>query len=259
MYLDIKNKLFKEIEDLKKFTNFFAIKAEYEAEGSDNNEIQFLRTLTKAANLKFFVKIGGVEAKNDIFNCIKIGVDGIIAPMVESRFGVFKFIEATKELNISKKIFLAINIETKNGLENINEILKESKGKINGITIGRSDLSASFFLNNITPDSNYITSKIEELSKIIKKKYNFKLTIGGSVNNKTLEIFKKNSIIKKNVDKIETRKVIFKSNSLISKPQLLKKALDFEKNYIKLICEFSMLKNDPRLKRLKKLSIRLKN
>ena len=91
MYLDIKNKLFKEIEDLKKFTNFFAIKAEYEAEGSDNNEIQFLRTLTKAANLKFFVKIGGVEAKNDIFNCIKIGVDGIIAPMVESRFGVFKF------------------------------------------------------------------------------------------------------------------------------------------------------------------------
>jgi|TARA_B110000037_G_C17122504_1_gene506481 4-hydroxy-2-oxoheptanedioate aldolase len=257
MYLNIENKLLQQINDLKKSTNFFAIKAEYEAEGSDNEEIQYLRAFTKAVNLKLFVKIGGVEAKNDIFNCIKMGVDGIIAPMVESKFGVYKFIEATREFNISKKIFLAINIETQNGVQNINQILDEAKTKIHGITIGRSDLSASYFTKKITADSSYITDKISNLSSTIKDKYKFKLTIGGSVNKKTLKIFKKNKIIRKNIDKIETRKIIFKSNDLINKPQLLKKALDFEKNYIRLMYEFTKTKNNKRLERLKKLSSRL--
>ena len=256
MYSNLENKLLQQVDDLKRSTSFLAIKAEYEAEGADNDEIQYLRTFTKAANLKFFVKIGGVEAKNDIFNCIKIGVDGIIAPMVESKFGVYKFIEATKELNISKKTYLAINIETKNGLQNIDEILNEAKGKINGITIGRTDLSASFFSKKITADSTYITDRISKLSSDIKNKYNFKLTIGGNVNKETLKIYKKNTVIKKNVDKIETRKIIFKFDNLIKKPQLLKKALEFEKNYIKLIYEFSKIKNNPRLERLKKLSKR---
>ena len=256
MYLNLENKLLQQVDDLKKSTSFLAIKAEYEAEGADNDEIQYLRTFTKAANLKLFVKIGGVEAKNDIFNCIKIGVDGIIAPMVESKFGVYKFIEATKELNISKKTYLAINIETKNGLQNIDEILNEANGKINGITIGRTDLSASFFSKKITPDSAYITDRISKLSSDIKNKYNFKLTIGGNVNKETLKIYKKNTVIKKNVDKIETRKIIFKFDNLINKPQLLKKALKFEQNYLKLIYEFSKIKNNPRLERLKKLSKR---
>ena len=256
MYSNLENKLLQQVDDLKRSTSFLAIKAEYEAEGADNDEIQYLRTFTKAANLKFFVKIGGVEAKNDIFNCIKIGVDGIIAPMVESKFGVYKFIEATKELNISKKTYLAINIETKNGLQNIDEILNEANGKINGITIGRTDLSASFFSKKITADSTYITDRISKLSSDIKNKYNFKLTIGGNVNKETLKIYKKNTVIKKNVDKIETRKIIFKFDNLIKKPQLLKKALEFEKNYIKLIYEFSKIKNNPRLERLKKLSKR---
>tara|TARA_B110000483_G_scaffold221780_1_gene278067 strand:- start:108 stop:881 length:774 start_codon:yes stop_codon:yes gene_type:complete len=257
MYLNLKKKLLQQIDDLKKNTNFLAIKAEYEAEGADNDEIQYLRAFTKEVGLKLFVKIGGVEAKNDIFNCIKIGVDGIIAPMVESKFSVYKFIEATNELNIPKKTYLAINIETKNGLQNINEILNEAKGKINGITIGRTDLSASFFSKKITADSAYITDKISSLSTNIKNKYNFKLTIGGNVNKETLKIYKKNKTIKKNVDKIETRKIIFKFDNLINKPQLLNKALEFEKNYIKLIYEFSKIKNNSRLERLKKLSKRL--
>ena len=256
MYLNLEKKLLQQINDLKKNTNFLAIKSEYEAEGADNDEIQYLRSFTKEANLKLFVKIGGVEAKNDIFNCIKIGVDGIIAPMVESKFGVYKFVEATKELNISKKINLFINLETKNGLQNIDEILNEAKGKINGITIGRTDLSASFFSKKITANSTYITDQISNLSKNIKDKYNFKLTVGGSINKETLKIYKKNKSINNNVDKIETRKIIFKFNNLINKPQLLKKALEFENNYIKLIYEFSNIKNNPRFKRLKGLSKR---
>ena len=49
-----------------------------------------------------YVKIGGVEAVNDIYNCLELGIDGIIAPMVESKFGVKKFIDIFKKLNLKK-------------------------------------------------------------------------------------------------------------------------------------------------------------
>ena len=58
MYLNLKKKLLQQIDDLKKNTNFLAIKAEYEAEGADNDEIQYLRAFTKEVGLKLFVKIG---------------------------------------------------------------------------------------------------------------------------------------------------------------------------------------------------------
>ena len=50
-------------------------------------------------------------------------MDGIIAPMVESRFGMKKFISAVGEYKTIKKPYLAINIETKNAVENIVNIL----------------------------------------------------------------------------------------------------------------------------------------
>ena len=44
MYSNLENKLLQQVDDLKRSTSFLAIKAEYEAEGADNDEIQYLRT-----------------------------------------------------------------------------------------------------------------------------------------------------------------------------------------------------------------------
>ena len=52
-----------------------------------------MRTITLAAKLDLNVKIGGCEAKNDVFFCKKIGVNGIVAPMVESQYALNKFIQ----------------------------------------------------------------------------------------------------------------------------------------------------------------------
>ena len=156
MYLDLEIQLLKQIQELKKRTNFIAIKSEYEAEGSDNAEIQYVQSLSKKLRIKHFVKIGGVEAKNDIYNWIKFGVDGIIAPMVESRFGMKKFISAIKDFKTSKKPYLAINIETKNAIENIIDILNEAKGNING---AKKSVEASGTNHSTDPESISWTTK----------------------------------------------------------------------------------------------------
>tara|TARA_B100000427_G_C15518510_1_gene599274 strand:- start:3576 stop:4346 length:771 start_codon:yes stop_codon:yes gene_type:complete len=255
MYLDLEIQLLKQIQDLKKKANFIAIKSEYEAEGSDNAEIQYVQSLSKKLGIKHYVKIGGVEAKNDIYNCIKFGVDGIIAPMVESRFGMKKFISAVGEYKTIKKPYLAINIETKNAVENIVNILNESKGNIHGATIGRSDLAASYFSKKITPNCSFITNQIINILPIIKK-HKLVITVGGKIDANTLKIYKKNKKIYKSVNQIETRKIIFSSKTLLNNFTLLKKALMFEKTYLKTINKFSLLKNQTKMQRIKFLTKR---
>ena len=61
-----------------------AIKQSLEDEGASFQDISLMRKISKKLKLKLNVKIGGCEAKNDIFFCISISTDGIVAPMVES-------------------------------------------------------------------------------------------------------------------------------------------------------------------------------
>ena len=84
MHLNTFKSLEKNIKILKRRYKLAGIKAEFEAEGSSVMDIARLKILTESINTKLHVKIGGVEAKNDIYECISLGVDGIIAPMVET-------------------------------------------------------------------------------------------------------------------------------------------------------------------------------
>ena len=102
-----------------------------------------MRSLTSKLN-NVFVKIGGVEAVNDIYSCIELCVDEIIAPMVETKFGI-KFIDIFDKLKLKHNPHLS-NIETKSGVKNLKEI-KTASGKIDNITV-EGDLSASYFNKN---------------------------------------------------------------------------------------------------------------
>ena len=92
MHLLTEQKLINHIIYLKKKYSLIGIKAEFEAEGSTHSDIFLLRSITNKVKTKLFVKVGGVEAINDIKFLININVDGIIAPMVESRFAASKFL-----------------------------------------------------------------------------------------------------------------------------------------------------------------------
>ena len=99
---------------LKDEFNLLGIKAEFEAEGSSFRDLMRLRRLTSKAGIKLFLKIGGVEAVRDIKDALELDVDGIIAPMVESKFGAKKFYDSLQKFYKDHKIHSSINIETKN-------------------------------------------------------------------------------------------------------------------------------------------------
>lgn len=251
----VENKLIKQLNLLKKNYGLLGIKSEFEAEGSSNNDVARLRSFTNKLNIKMFVKIGGVEAVNDIYSCVELGIDGIIAPMVETKFGVKKFLDIFDKIKLKKNPMLSINIETKTGVENLNDILKYSYGKIQNVTIGRSDLSSSYFNKKIYPNSKFILKKINSIANQAKK-YKIRTTVGGSVNAETIKIYSKIKSIKKKINRIETRKVILPTNFFLNKIGALKNALKFEEIYIIQKKETSDLKLSSEILRLSNLGTR---
>ena len=112
---------------IKTNNDIVAIKAEFEAEGNSLEELTLLSNHCQLFNLPLTLKIGGPQAKRDIFEAIQIGANKILDPMVESVSALEQFIEIFNE---SFKPFreyclcpdLAINIESKLSIKNIDEI-----------------------------------------------------------------------------------------------------------------------------------------
>ena len=195
-------KLLNSLNNLKK-SGVNTIKKSFEDEGANVDEIKLVKNLAYKVGLKLNVKIGGCEAKNDIINCQKINVNGIIAPMIETPFAFKKFIHASSKVT---DISLFINIESKTGLLNLKDILSMSNiSLLEGIIIGRSDLVSSFGYSPDYVDSKKIFEKITDALKNIKRK-NLKTKIGGNLTYKSIEIVK--YLYEKNlIDAVETRNV----------------------------------------------------
>ena len=118
----IENRLYEQLTLLKNEYNVHGLKGEFEAEGSSYRDLARLRRITEKAGIKLHLKIGGVEAMRDMKDSMEIGVDGLIAPMVESIFGVKKFRQAYDKVYKDHKIHLSINIESRCAIENIDGI-----------------------------------------------------------------------------------------------------------------------------------------
>ena len=182
----MENKLYQQICKLKGEYNLVGIKAEFEAEGSSFRDLVRLRRLTSKAGVDLFLKIGGVEAVRDLKDALEIGVDGLIAPMVESKFGAKKFHDSLKYIYGSSEVNTTLNLETKNAIDQLDDILDFSHGKFDNITIGRSDLTSSYFDADIKPDSDFIFELLHQVGSKVKDK-GLTCTVGGSVSSKTIE------------------------------------------------------------------------
>ena len=210
-----------------------AVKQSLEDEGASFEDIKKMRKITKKAKLALNVKIGGCEAKNDIFFCQKIKVDSVVAPMVESQYALNKFLQIIPKNN---KSFLYVNLESKTAFKNINLITSSSKFKsLKGIVVGRSDLAGSMGLKKKDVDSKKIFKAVFLLFKKIKKKNkNIICKMGGSLTNKSKNFI--NILFeKKLLDRVETRNVEVKLSKKTIKnfEKIIFKIFNFELEWLK--------------------------
>ena len=222
MVIDLKDSL----EKLGKNYGIIGMKQSFEDEGVLLNDVVAFKRVTEVCGLQSYVKIGGCEAKSDLYNCIRMGINGIIAPMVETPFALSKFTDMIEPY--SNRADAYIVIESKTAYDNIDAILKDGEGKLKGIIVGRSDFSKSYNLNKSEVDSNFIYDKVEDILTKAKK-HNYLTTLGGSVSTRSTN-FIKDMYNKNLLNKIETRNVVIElsKNNISNINSVIQKALDFE-------------------------------
>lgn len=156
-----------------------AIKTGTEVEDMSFPEIQFLQEMAEEL-IPVFVKVGGPEARNDIRSLKRIGVKGIIAPMIESPFALRKFIETLQDLYGSdySQVERGINLETITAYEKLESILESPfASDLHQITAARTDLSASL---GLPTDHEHV---MEICSDIISRchRYGLRTSVGGAI------------------------------------------------------------------------------
>jgi hypothetical protein len=234
---DLEKKMVETLKDLKESHGVVGVKAEFEAEGTRLDEAIRLKEVVTRAGLDLAIKIGGCEAVKDLYEAKGIGVNKIIAPMIESSYALKKYLGA---INITfneyekKDVEFLINIETKQAFENIDDILNsENINELDGIVIGRVDLSGSLGLKRDEVNCEQIYNITKTTFEKAKAK-NLICAMGGGIAAEALPFIRRLAD-QKLLDYFETRKVLFKCPDVLNKdPEIgILKAVGFELLWLK--------------------------
>ena len=198
------------LHDLKHVYYATALKASFEDEGINDDDLTDLVLLSGCTNLDVAVKIGGPEANSDIVRCLRRGITDVVAPLVESSYAASKFIDAAHKHSkalASKEMGLHVNLETKTAATNALEIIQDHYTILKGVVVGRSDLSKSMGLQKKDVDSSSVMCIVEGVLSLAKK-YRLMTTMGGTISvNSVAHII---AMHEKNLlDRFETRAVVF--------------------------------------------------
>jgi hypothetical protein len=223
--------LIKQLSFLKKEFNIAGIKQSFEDEGVSYDDVVTMRRITELCDLPLFVKIGGCEAKTDIRNCINLGVDAVVAPMIETPFALSKFLGAVGENAPIKTLFLCESITAYNNLDAIFSL--EQSNRLTGIIFGRSDFAKSLGLNKSEVDTLDVCSYVETVLEAAKKR-KLITTIGGNISTKS-SCFIKKMFEAKLLNRIETRNMIIElsKKNISNLKEAIRQALDFEINWLR--------------------------
>lgn len=230
-----------------------AFKSGTEVEDMTFEELAFLRRLTHDL-LPLYVKIGGPEARNDMRACLNLGVDGIIAPMIESPFALYKFISSLKSIASEQqfqKIRKGINLESKCAVDNLDEIMSSPEAlDLDQITAARSDLSASL---GCDVNDRVVTSCCRSIVKYANK-FEIESCVGGKMMPQTIE----NLIKDIPVGMVNTRHMVLSVPLIRSQAEKsVDEALNFEIELYKVLALVSGARNSLHDNRVKSLEKRL--
>lgn len=224
------------LTDLRENHHVVGVKAEFEAEGTRLEEAVRLKEVISRAGIQLTLKIGGCEALRDMYEARTIGVARIVAPMVETPYALKKFLQAFKQAFPEEErqdVAAAINIETETSVKNFDAMLEvPGVSELNGIVLGRVDLSGSLALGRDQINSEKVTTIMKEVFAKAKKR-NLVCAVGGGVSADSLPAFR--SLAEKQIDYYETRKVIFGCPAALGEHahKGILKAVEFELLWLK--------------------------
>lgn len=243
------------LKKLKEDFGVFAIKSEFEAEGTRTDELVRLNELIFRAGLKSYVKIGGCEAVRDIDQCKLLGAEGVMAPMIESPFAMKKFVQAFKKVfGDGAGITTIINIETKTAFENLDGILEEAEGFLDDVVVGRVDLSASLGLTRSDINNDEMLGYVKTICEKAVA-HGLKAAVGGGISAEAIDFVEK---LGNSVSRCETRKIVFPVEIVRGNYRnAFHLAQEFEVLYLKNKCEFYSAMANEDAERVKMLEKRL--
>jgi len=188
-----------------------SVKAEFEAEGTRDDELLRLIDIAGAAGLPLTLKIGGCEALRDLYQAKTFGARYVVAPMIETAYALSKYVGAIdlaydpQERESSDFLF---NVETETGFNSLDEMIAglENVSSIAGIVFGRVDFLGSLGL----PRSDIMAEEVTAVALEISDKArlaNLDLVVGGGVSSDSLPALVR--IQEVHLTRFETRKVVF--------------------------------------------------
>lgn len=154
------------------------LKGGTEVEDLTFEEIAFMKKFSQGI-MPMTVKIGGPEARNDMRMMVKLGVEGVLGPMIESPYALKNYIDTLTNLQLIDKFdMIAINIETLIGSKNLLEMTKLPQfERLNQITVGRGDLSMSMGMTVDDPEVIEVTKMIVDIAH----KEGLSTSVGGGI------------------------------------------------------------------------------
>lgn len=186
-----------------------SVKAEFEAEGTRTDELLRLVDVSRSAGLPLTLKIGGCEAIRDLLEAKQIGVKYIVAPMIETPYALSKYISARNMVYSTDEqdgMHFLFNMETITAYNHRQEMAEMAKDSLSGIVFGRVDFSGSMGLGRTEIESDEITNKVVDVSKLCST-FDLELVMGGAISIDALPNLKR--VYASGLTRFETRKVVF--------------------------------------------------